>query len=175
MDAKRGVLVILLLVLLATDASAYLTNVFTGKVKSGESIDIDDYTIIVTLSRQNRLFVDAVDDFANIDLNQCGDVKNIRVCFKNITIDETELVTYVDLEINKTEPNIEITRTISKTITMSSVIVTWTVGEYCLHDSGFSDNMTHCHRSVRLIVVFSLSYSVTYWTSTVKSHCIRDQ
>ena len=115
MDAKRGLLVVLLLVILATNASAYITEVFSGTVKSGESIDIDDYTLIVTLSRQNRLFVDAIDDFASLDLDQCGELKNIRICFNNITIDDTELVTYVDITINKTEPKIDITRTISKT------------------------------------------------------------
>ncbi|MBU0461857.1 MAG: hypothetical protein KJ574_04700, partial [Nanoarchaeota archaeon] len=58
---------------------------------------------------------DAGDDFASVSLYGCDDLKNILVCFTNTTFDEDELRTYIVVEINKTEPVISITRTISNT------------------------------------------------------------
>ncbi|MFC1754788.1 hypothetical protein ACFL96_15565, partial [Thermoproteota archaeon] len=121
MDKKRGALILLvsslILALFSTLVSAdYSTSVFNGNTFSGTSIDMDDYTIIVTMNyNQNRMFVDAGDDFASVPIFECGTLKNIKVCFTNTTFDEEELRTYMVLQINKTEPSITITRTITET------------------------------------------------------------
>ncbi|MFQ5475009.1 MAG: hypothetical protein ACE5DM_04190, partial [Candidatus Nanoarchaeia archaeon] len=121
MSKKRGVWILLVIVFLSLSAHAasagYSKEVFTGNVFSGTSIDIDgDYSVIVTHNKLgNRIFVDAGDDYSSVNIDECEELKNIRVCFTNMTYDTDELKTFATIKINKTEPTIAVTRTITST------------------------------------------------------------
>ena len=117
---KRGVMglvsIVLLLLLATTTLADYSEEIINDTIFSGEGINVDDYSLIITMNYdETRIFVDAGDDFASINREDCGHVKNLEVCFLNVTFDEEELRTYIDVSVYRNKPEIYVDRTVSST------------------------------------------------------------
>jgi uncharacterized repeat protein (TIGR01451 family) len=115
---KRGVqlfILVIFTVLFCVTASAE-ESVFSDDILSGESIDIDDFTFIITMNKYaNQIFIDAGSMFQSVDILKCKKMETFRICFYNVTYDEEENELYADIEIFRKKPDISITKTINET------------------------------------------------------------
>ena len=92
------------------------TEEFNGEILSGESIDIDDFTFIITMNKYaNAIFIDADPMFQTVQLYGCKDMESFRICFENTTYDEEENELYAIVQIYRSKPEVSITRTINET------------------------------------------------------------
>ncbi|NQU79688.1 hypothetical protein HQ545_08025 [Candidatus Woesearchaeota archaeon] len=92
------------------------TEVFDGEILSGESIDIDDFTFIITMNKYaTAIFVDGGEMFQTIALNDCEKMEAFRICFDNTTYDEEDNELYTVIRILRREPDITILRTANET------------------------------------------------------------
>ncbi len=89
---------------------------FDDKVLSGENVEIDDFTFIITMNKYaSAIFVDAGDMYQSVQLYKCKDMESFRICFKNTTYDEEENELYAEVNITRAKPDVSITRTMNQT------------------------------------------------------------
>ncbi|MFC1741457.1 hypothetical protein ACFL3V_02895 [Nanoarchaeota archaeon] len=92
------------------------SSVFADQVRSGESIDIDDFTFIITMNKYgSAIFVDAGEMFLTVPIFGCKKMDHFRVCFDNTTFDLDENELFAEVRINRSEPDVTITRQINQT------------------------------------------------------------
>jgi hypothetical protein len=117
-EKKRCMLVILSVLAIFLFSAVVLGEVqeFSGELLSGESLDIDEFTFRVTMNKYaNAIFVDAGDMFQTIALYDCEKMESFRICFDNTTYDEEDNELYAVVRINRTKPDVSISKTINET------------------------------------------------------------
>jgi hypothetical protein len=116
-EKKRlNLFVFLLAVSLFAAMASAETSVFNDRVLSGESVEIDEFTFIITMNKYaNAIFVDAGEMFQTVALYDCEKMERFRICFKNTTYDEGENELYALVAINRSKPDVSITRQINQT------------------------------------------------------------
>ncbi|MBW2964168.1 hypothetical protein KY363_01800 [Candidatus Woesearchaeota archaeon] len=96
--------------------AAATTEEFNDKILSGDSIDIDDFTFIITMNKYaSSIHVDAGTMWATVPLYGCGKMEHFRICFKNTTYDEEENDLFAEVAIYRYKPDITMTREINAT------------------------------------------------------------
>jgi hypothetical protein len=92
------------------------TQVFSDRLLSGESIDIDDFTFIITMNKYaNAIFVDGGKIYQSVPLYTCKSMENFEICFDNTTYDEEDNDLYALVRISRYKPELTITKTINDT------------------------------------------------------------
>jgi hypothetical protein len=115
---KRCMLAFFLAIALMSTASLSqaVTEEFNDEILSGESIDIDDFTFIITMNKYaNAIFIDAGEMFQTVPLFGCKKMEHFRVCFDNTTYDEEENELFANVRIFRYKPDLTITRSINDT------------------------------------------------------------
>ncbi|MFH1063775.1 MAG: hypothetical protein V1729_01705 [Candidatus Woesearchaeota archaeon] len=103
------------LILSASSVTAS-TQEFSGTLTSGDSIEMDDYTFIVTMNKYaNAIFIDAGTMFQTVAFAKCKKMENFEICFRNTTYDEEENDLLIELEITRFHPVITISKRINDT------------------------------------------------------------
>ncbi|HII71822.1 TPA: hypothetical protein HA265_03650, partial [Candidatus Woesearchaeota archaeon] len=118
MNASQKILLIFLVLTISAPLALAESSIFHDDIISGHSIDIDDdYTFIITLNKYaNKVFVNGGDIYQSIPITECKTLGEIyRVCFYNVTWDETEEELYAEVEIFRKSPTISVTKTINQT------------------------------------------------------------
>ncbi|MBU2561347.1 MAG: DUF11 domain-containing protein [Nanoarchaeota archaeon] len=111
-----AVLVILLFAALFSASATAKTKVFDDRILSGENVDIDDFTFIITMNKYaSAIFVDAGTMYQSIRLYQCKKMESFEICFKNTTFDEEENELYAEVNITRSKPDLTVTRTMNDT------------------------------------------------------------
>ncbi len=105
----------LILFLLPASSSAK-TQEFSGNILSGENIDIDEFTFIITMNKYaNAIFVDAGKIFRTVPIETCKKMDRFEICFDNTTYDEEENDLYAIVRIYRYEPSLAISKTVNDT------------------------------------------------------------
>ena len=88
---------------------------FSGDVLSGESIDIDEFTFIITMNKYgSAIFVDADPMFQTVQLYGREQMGHFDIHFINTTYNEEDNELYAQIEIYRYEPDVSIARTIKR-------------------------------------------------------------
>ncbi|MBN1544809.1 DUF11 domain-containing protein [Candidatus Woesearchaeota archaeon] len=119
MSAKKRCITVLLLFILAvifSASAAARTKVFDDRVLSGENVEIDDFTFIITMNKYaSAIFVDAGTMYQSVPLFGCKKMESFEICFKNTTFDEEENELYAEVNITRSKPDLTVTRTMNDT------------------------------------------------------------
>lgn len=92
------------------------TMVFNDQIRSGENIDIDDFTFIITMNKYaSAIFVDAGTMYQSVQLFGCENMESFTICFKNTTYDEEENELFAEINITRAEPDVTVTRIMNQT------------------------------------------------------------
>ncbi len=111
----QALLFIIALVLVSSLAAAK-TQEFSGKVLSGENVEIDDFTFIITMNKYaNAIFIDAGTMFQTVALYKCEKMESFEICFGNTTYDEDDNELYAEVRIYRYKPDVSISKTINQT------------------------------------------------------------
>lgn len=109
-------LLFLLAVVLMSAMAAGRTQEFSGEILSGENIDIDEFTFIITMNKYaNAIFIDAGEMYQSVSLGECEDMESFEICFDNTTYDEEDNELYADVTIYRYKPDVSISKTINQT------------------------------------------------------------
>ncbi|MBW2997769.1 DUF11 domain-containing protein [Candidatus Woesearchaeota archaeon] len=117
-EKKRCVTVffLLLAVLISVSLAVAETQVFSDEVISGESVEIDEFTFIITMNKwASAIFVDAGTMFQTIQREDCEDMENFEICFDNVTYDVDENEVYAVVRIFRSKPDVSITKSMNAT------------------------------------------------------------
>ena len=117
-EKKRCVTVffLLLAVLISASLASAKTQEFSDEVISGESVEIDEFTFIITMNKwASAIFVDAGTMFQTIEREDCEDMENFEICFDNVTYDVDENEVYAVVRIFRSKPDVSITKSINTT------------------------------------------------------------
>jgi hypothetical protein len=107
---------LLLAVSIFSSFAAGETQEFRGEVISGESIDVDDFTFIITMNKYgSAIFVDADPMFQSVEFGDCEKMESFRICFDNTTYDYDENEAYAIVRIFRSKPDVSIRKTINQT------------------------------------------------------------
>ncbi len=118
---KRWILAALLLTaisllsisILSYPASAK-TQVFSDQLLSGESIDVDDFTFIITMNKYaNAVFVSGGGLYQTVPIETCQNMDHFEVCFDNTTYNEEDNELYILFRMYRYQPDVSISRTIN--------------------------------------------------------------
>ncbi|MBW2966942.1 hypothetical protein KY362_00490, partial [Candidatus Woesearchaeota archaeon] len=91
-------------------------SVFDGTVLSGESIDVDEFTFIITMNKYaNRIFINAGDMFQSVPIFTCKKMEWFEICFDNTTYDMEENDLYAEVRILRYKPQLSMTRVFNAT------------------------------------------------------------
>lgn len=90
------------------------TQEFSGNILSGENVQIDDFTFIITMDKYARtIFVDAGTIFQSVPLFKCEKMEHFEICFENTTFNEDDNELYAVVRISRYKPDVTITREIN--------------------------------------------------------------
>lgn len=118
LEKKRCAAVFLLLLAVSIFASlaSARTQEFSDEVISGESIDIDEFTFIITMNKwASAIFVDAGTMFKTVQREKCGKMESFEICFDNVTYDVDENEVYAVVRIFRYAPDVSITKSMNTT------------------------------------------------------------
>ncbi len=108
-------LLVLASVLLSSLVSARVQE-FSGVVFSGENIEMDDFTFIITINKYTTaIFIDAGTMFQTVAFGDCEKMEHFEICFVNTTYDEDEMDINIELEIYRYKPDVAISKQINDT------------------------------------------------------------
>jgi hypothetical protein len=92
------------------------TEEFSGEILSGESIEIDDFTFIITMNKYaNAIFVDGGKIFQTVPLYSCKDMSWFEICFDNTTYNDEENDLYAIVRVFRYKPDLSLTREMNTT------------------------------------------------------------
>jgi hypothetical protein len=92
------------------------TQEYSGEVLSGENIDIDQFTFIITMNKYaSAIFVDGGTIFTTVQRETCKKMEHFEVCFDNTTYNEDDNELYAIVRVFRYEPTLTITRVANDT------------------------------------------------------------